>query len=254
MAGDWIKLEHATRRKPEVLLAAELLGISRREAIGLFLDYFLWLDEALPAFASRDAVVTHMSRRSFDMVLECAGFATTLEVIGWAKFDDDAHTLTVINASAHNGSAAKSRALARNRMKRLRDDSVTQTPSLEKRREEKNTKSKARASRKRDMPPNFSISERVRQWAADKGHDRLSERLEHFKGKALAKGYVYADWDEGFMGAIRDDWAGFNATAPPGNGVHATRQDTADQMHKRGKYARPADQPTDITGESERIT
>lgn len=57
------------------------------------------------------------------------------------------------------------------------------------------------------MPENFGISARVRQWAGDKGHARLEERLEHFKGKALANGYTYADWDEAFMGAIRDDWA-----------------------------------------------
>jgi len=57
------------------------------------------------------------------------------------------------------------------------------------------------------MPAEFGVSERVKAWAAEKGHARLDERLEHFKGKALANGYAYADWDEAFMGAIRDDWA-----------------------------------------------
>lgn len=57
------------------------------------------------------------------------------------------------------------------------------------------------------MPADFGVSERVKVWAAEKGHARLYERLEHFKGKALANGYTYADWDEAFMGAIRDDWA-----------------------------------------------
>jgi hypothetical protein len=45
MAGDWIKIERATLHKPEILLAAELLGMKRREAIGLFVEYFGWLDE-----------------------------------------------------------------------------------------------------------------------------------------------------------------------------------------------------------------
>lgn len=57
------------------------------------------------------------------------------------------------------------------------------------------------------MPEGFGVSERVRAWAKEKGHDRLDERMEHFKGKALANGYTYADWDEAFMGAVRDDWA-----------------------------------------------
>lgn len=61
------------------------------------------------------------------------------------------------------------------------------------------------------MPDGFGISARVEAWAKEKGHTRLSERLEHFIGKCRANGYTYADWDEGFMGAIRDDWAKFPA-------------------------------------------
>lgn len=61
------------------------------------------------------------------------------------------------------------------------------------------------------MPADFAVSERVRTWAAEKGHGRLDERLEHFKSKARANGYTYADWDEAFMGAIRDDWAKLGA-------------------------------------------
>lgn len=64
------------------------------------------------------------------------------------------------------------------------------------------------------MPEGFGISARVRAWAKEKGHDRLEERLEHFKGKARANGYTYADWDEAFMGAIRDDWAKLPKSAP----------------------------------------
>lgn len=66
---------------------------------------------------------------------------------------------------------------------------------------------RAKAPAKRPLPPDFAISDRVRAWAADKGHTRLDERLEHFVGKAKANGYRYADWDEAFMTAIRDDWA-----------------------------------------------
>lgn len=57
------------------------------------------------------------------------------------------------------------------------------------------------------LPEDFGISDRVREWAADKGHDRLEERLVHFVGYARANGKSYADWDQGFMNAIRDDWA-----------------------------------------------
>lgn len=56
----------------------------------------------------------------------------------------------------------------------------------------------------------------MRSWAADKGHSRLEERLEHFIGKARSNGYRYVDWDEAFMGAIRDDWAKLDGKAPAG--------------------------------------
>lgn len=77
------------------------------------------------------------------------------------------------------------------------------------------------------MPENFSVSERVKDWATAKGFDRLPEHLEAFKGKATAKGYTYADWDAAFMEAIREDWAklrGPNANQPR-SGQQARMQD-----------------------------
>lgn len=69
------------------------------------------------------------------------------------------------------------------------------------------TSKTSRAKPRVPIPENFSISENVRAWAADKGHSDLERRLEHFKGYAKANGKVYSDWDHGFMNAIRDDWA-----------------------------------------------
>ena len=72
---------------------------------------------------------------------------------------------------------------------------------------------RARPPAKIPLPESFSVSERVRSWADEKGYGQLSDRLEHFTSKAKAKGYVYADWDEAFMEAIRKDWAGLNGSA-----------------------------------------
>lgn len=72
-------------------------------------------------------------------------------------------------------------------------------------------------TRKTAMPDSFAISERVQAWAAEKGYTRLDEHLEAFKGKAMAKGYVYIDWDEAFMNAIRADWANLRRS-PAGQG------------------------------------
>ena len=78
-------------------------------------------------------------------------------------------------------------------------------------------------ARKTPMPDDFALSERVKRWAAEKGHGRLPERFEHFVGAAKARGYEYADWDEALMNAIRDDWAKFGSskTDAPGGGRRA---------------------------------
>ena len=68
-------------------------------------------------------------------------------------------------------------------------------------------KARKRAKSLIPLPENFSISERVRHWAAAKGHARLEEHLEHFIGYARANGKRYEDWDQAFMNAVRGDWA-----------------------------------------------
>jgi hypothetical protein len=109
VAGDWIKVEHATLDKPEVLRAAEMLGISRDAALGLLFRYWVWLDKNLSD--SCPGFVRNVSRKSLDDVLHCTGFSGCLEAIGWAEFDDSAWVLRVTNADRHNGNTAKNRAL-----------------------------------------------------------------------------------------------------------------------------------------------
>lgn len=74
----------------------------------------------------------------------------------------------------------------------------------------KEPKGSKKINKKSMLPENFEISERVHAWADEKGHTRLTEHLEDFIGKCKAKGYEYTDWDEAFMNAVRNDWAGFS--------------------------------------------
>ena len=78
---------------------------------------------------------------------------------------------------------------------------------------------KAKAT-KTPIPEDFAVSERVKGWAALKGFNRLDEHLEAFRRKASANGYAYANWDDAFMEAIREDWAklrgrAVNGAVPP---------------------------------------
>lgn len=67
------------------------------------------------------------------------------------------------------------------------------------------------------MPPDFGISDRVREWAAEKGHDQLELHLEAFRITVEKHGYTYANWDAAFMEAIREDWAGVRSGRPRGD-------------------------------------
>jgi len=80
-----------------------------------------------------------------------------------------------------------------------KSESKTETKAGEK-------KSRGRA-RRTSMPPDFGISDRVRQWATDRGFGSLDEHLDAFRRKAQARGYQYIDWEAAFMEAIREDWA-----------------------------------------------
>jgi hypothetical protein len=69
------------------------------------------------------------------------------------------------------------------------------------------TRASRRKPSKTSMPDDFCVSDRVKAWAAEKGHTRLNEHLEAFQAKVRANGYTYIDWDSAFMEAIRNDWA-----------------------------------------------
>ncbi len=62
-------------------------------------------------------------------------------------------------------------------------------------------------TQKTPMPDGFAVSERARTWAAGKGFDQLEAHFEAFVSKARKQGYAYADWDEAFIEAVREDWA-----------------------------------------------
>jgi hypothetical protein len=227
MAGDWIKVEHATRRKPEILRAAEMLGISRREALGLFMEFWFWLDENLSEKCPE--IVRNVSRKSLDEVLTCQGFSGVLESVGWGKFDDKEWTLHITNAERHNGKTAKTRALDAKRKSAKRLENVREMSAENRTREEKRrvvdqnllpiatqpTKPlSVKRNPKTQMPSNFAISEGVEKWAAERRIGNLPAHLEAFKLSCETHGYAYSNWDSAFKRAVRDDWAKLKGTAP----------------------------------------
>lgn len=96
-----------------------------------------------------------------------------------------------------------------------RDDTCTQTPipNTQSPSTKGEKKKIVRAAPKSPLPDDFGISPTVQAWADKNGHASLGRRLEHFVGCARAKGYTYADWDQAFQNAVREDWAKLNSPA-----------------------------------------
>jgi len=70
------------------------------------------------------------------------------------------------------------------------------------------------------LPADLAITPELQAWANEHGYGDLAAHLEHFRDKATAHGYQYADWMAALRNAIRDDWAGLRkkpvgATTPP---------------------------------------
>lgn len=113
-------------------------------------------------------------------------------------------------AHAAADAAADAAALPRQSAGNARDSKGTVIPKGK-------VKSDSRAQAPRDarktaIADDFSVSERVQQWALEHDISRLPERFDHFVGKVRANGYRYVDWDAALMSACRDDWAAFNGS------------------------------------------
>jgi hypothetical protein len=244
MAGDWIKIEHATLDKPEVLLMAELLGIKRREMVGLLLDFFVWLDRNCG-----HGCVTHMSRMCLDDVLHMSGFSAVLCQVGWAEIDDRTGILTVKNWSRHNGSSAKSRALANDRKKEERSrkshaDTVTRE---EKRR---GTTSSLRSDVVGAPPKRAAVlqepTQEHRLLAKSRGVDCAAE-WQRYVDWLAANGKVHRDRAAGFR-----NWLARSSPLPV-RSVGGTQADRRAEVAAAIFGKRGNDEPDDITGQSERV-
>lgn len=137
MAGDWIKVEKASPNKPEVLKIARMLGVGRQHALGLLVEFWIWLDSNCV-----DGVVDGVVASDVDAMLSCPCFASLLVEVGWVNFDDKRACMMVVNFARHNGETSKNRALKSERQARWRANSVDArvdaraTTREEKRREE----------------------------------------------------------------------------------------------------------------------
>lgn len=171
MAGNWIKMRHDLATDPAVIATADRLGISEAHVVGLLHRLWSWADQHTENGDAAGVTLSWIERH-----VGVTGFAEMLVRVGWIEATDDG--VRIVNFERHMGKSAKKRALAAERMQRLRDaTSVTKT-SPEKRREEKNTNTPngVLGSRRpklgpasRRKPPDVTLTDELRAYAMGVG-------------------------------------------------------------------------------------
>jgi hypothetical protein len=139
MAGDWLKFEKATMDKPEVFEMAGILGIDPDAVVGKLLRVWSWFDEQ-----SRDGHASVTVRTLLERRAGVPDFVAAMISVGWLTESNGCFILP--NYERHNGSSAKSRALATVRKQKSRNGhapSVTGTAQKRDHRIEEREKNKS---------------------------------------------------------------------------------------------------------------
>jgi hypothetical protein len=153
MAGDWIKVEKSTPRKPEVMAIADELGIHIDHAFGLCFRFWCWCDDQMT-----DGHAQSVTNVTLDSSFGHAGFATALVKVGWLRVRNG--SLEVPNFDRHLSESAKNRALSGMRKAKQRAKSVTEmsrperdkSVTREEKRREETERQYARAAGPPDEP------------------------------------------------------------------------------------------------------
>lgn len=198
MAGDWIKFEHATPRKPEVFQIAAELGIDTDTTVGLLIRFWVWVSENLSEKCPE--VFGHAAM--IDAIVGRSGFAEAAIRAGWLHIENN--TLSIPNYAEHLSETAKKRAEDAKRKRFERKGASEKCPKnvqemsgkirtkngLEKRREEKKREDNAPPNPLGDVIVTDDIAERIyaaypRKVAKPAALKAIRKALESIDGDSL---------------------------------------------------------------------
>lgn len=113
MASEWMKIEHATPDKPEVLAIASALNISPDEAFGKCFKMWRWFDKETIA-----GKAPGIGLAAIDHIVGAKGFAEATAKVGWLEVveEDGVSGLVMPDFEKNCGESAKSRALTARRV------------------------------------------------------------------------------------------------------------------------------------------
>lgn len=116
----WIKVDHLTPDKPEVIGIAAELGLDQDAVLGKLVRLWIWADQQTQ---SGHASVTRgaLPEQFIDRCVGVTGFAKAMILVGWLGHEEGKWIFP--NFENHNGETAKCRALSAKRQKKYREHS-----------------------------------------------------------------------------------------------------------------------------------
>jgi hypothetical protein len=139
MAGDWMKIDLELPDKPEVHAIASNLNIDPNMVVGCLIRIWQWFDKH-----TTDGNAYGVTYSLLDRITGVTGFGKAMMFVGWIEQNDK--TLTMPKFERHTSASAKTRALTYKRVAKTRNGESVTKALPEKRREEKNIKTKAKKS------------------------------------------------------------------------------------------------------------
>jgi len=116
---NWIKVNSNLRTSPKLVTVASRLSVTPVTALGAICTAWMLADE----HAGESGLLKHINLQTLDTMIGVDGLAEAMAFVGWLEETEDG--VQFVDYQEHNGSTAKTRALAQKRQSRKRHAPVT---------------------------------------------------------------------------------------------------------------------------------
>ena len=116
---NWIKVNSNLRTSPKLVTVASRLSVTPVTALGAICTAWMLADE----HASESGLLKHIDLKALDSMIGVDGLAEAMAFVGWIEETEEG--VQFVDYQEHNGTTAKSRALAQKRQSRKRHAPVT---------------------------------------------------------------------------------------------------------------------------------
>ena len=116
---NWIKVNSNLRTSPKLVTVASRLSVTPVTALGAICTAWMLADE----HAGESGLLKHINLKALDTMIGVDGLAAAMAFVGWLEETEEG--VQFVDYQEHNGSTAKTRALAQKRQSRKRHAPVT---------------------------------------------------------------------------------------------------------------------------------